>query len=286
MRYKIDLKKLNEYCKEKKIVGVELTVEERKRFLVETELTYQFYRFINQGNCIVCGKKTPYYSKEYKKYMCDEACYSVFYDEKREDLTKIKKEFEKSREIEKIKSLLLLGYDLKGISKRVELTKEEIEETIKFEKQKSEFDEFIRNREYKEIENMIKKNKKLLESRNIGGYTPLINAAAKSDTFLCELLIDLGANVNTKANGGQNAMMWIASNGELELIEKLIQHGYDFNAKDEEDEDVYTLEIVVLHWLNPKKKFEILDLFKKYINDLDSEVKQTFLKARMEILYN
>ena len=66
------------------------------------------------------------------------------------------------------------------------------------------------------------------------GWTPLMWAAYKGHTDVCELLISKGADVNAKSNDGWTPLMYAALKGHKDVCELLISKGADVNAKDKD----------------------------------------------------
>ena len=60
-----------------------------------------------------------------------------------------------------------------------------------------------------------------------GGYTPLLQAAAKGNIEIIKMLIDLGANVNAAENDGWIAIMFPAFQGRADVLDALFDAGAD-----------------------------------------------------------
>lgn len=69
-----------------------------------------------------------------------------------------------------------------------------------------------------------------LPSHNDDRITPLHSAAAGRHTAIARTLIEHGADVNARQNGGFSALHSAAQNGDHELIALLLEHGADRNA--------------------------------------------------------
>lgn len=69
-------------------------------------------------------------------------------------------------------------------------------------------------------------------------YPPLIVAALSGESAAVQFLLERGADVNAKTNGGTTALMCAAMHGDVELVRLLISHGADVNAdRDVEADD-------------------------------------------------
>lgn len=58
-----------------------------------------------------------------------------------------------------------------------------------------------------------------------GGYTPLLQAAAKGNVEIIKMLVDLGANVNAAENDGWISIMFPAFQGRLDVLDTLLDAG-------------------------------------------------------------
>lgn len=66
-------------------------------------------------------------------------------------------------------------------------------------------------------------------SRNEMKVNPIHSAVAARSIGITKLLIEFGANVNVKQNGGWTPLHQAASHGQIEIIELLITSGADIN---------------------------------------------------------
>jgi len=89
---------------------------------------------------------------------------------------------------------------------------------------------------------MISSVKRMLEMKSIdveareggeeGGSTCLKIAACKGHLDICRLLIDKGAQVNTKDEVGSTPLHYAAMHGRIEIVRLLCDHGADIEASD------------------------------------------------------
>ncbi|HLK60331.1 MAG TPA: ankyrin repeat domain-containing protein [Chthonomonadaceae bacterium] len=64
--------------------------------------------------------------------------------------------------------------------------------------------------------------------------TPLMAAAINGDPHLLQLLIDKGADVNSKDKSGNTALLYAARNGSADAVQLLIAHHADVNVRNEQ----------------------------------------------------
>ena len=66
----------------------------------------------------------------------------------------------------------------------------------------------------------------------LSGETPLMAAANRGRFDAAKLLLDYGADANTmESNRGQNALMWATAEGYTQLVELLLNHDAEVNAR-------------------------------------------------------
>lgn len=133
-KHHYNLRKLTDYCKEKGIRPIELTLTERKMFIIREKTEYGYFPLHEKGDCVVCGKETGYLSHGYEVYICGQSCYDVFHtitEEENADLYRLNKEKTNVWMKFTIQDLLELGYNVKGIAERIDLSTYEIKELIK-----------------------------------------------------------------------------------------------------------------------------------------------------------
>ena len=72
-----------------------------------------------------------------------------------------------------------------------------------------------------------------VNAKDNGGYTALLWASHDGHTEIVAMLLDNGANVNVKDNDGFTALYWASQNGHTEIVAMLLENKYgtDVNAK-------------------------------------------------------
>ena len=71
-----------------------------------------------------------------------------------------------------------------------------------------------------------------LETADFLGNTPLMTSAAHGNLDIAKILLDLGANVQSRNRWKETALMLAASKGFREIVRLLIQYGADLHAED------------------------------------------------------
>jgi ankyrin repeat protein len=69
------------------------------------------------------------------------------------------------------------------------------------------------------------------------GTTPLMLASANGYLDIVEFLVKHGANLNAKGEYGSTALMLAASAGHLDVVRFLVEHGADIFEKDKDNKD-------------------------------------------------
>lgn len=99
------------------------------------------------------------------------------------------------------------------------------------------------------VERLLKESPRLVRARNKWSYTPLHLAANLS---IARLLIDRGANVNSRGWMGATPLHKAASAGRADVVELLIQNGANVRARRPERGDT------PLHWAATEKVARLL----------------------------
>ena len=100
-------------------------------------------------------------------------------------------------------------------------------------------------------------NKEIVNAKNIGEWTALMEAAGGGHTAIVQALLDAGADINVKDNeGGLTALIVAAALGQTDVVKVLLDAGADVNARDavgetalrkaQESEQTKVVEILLL----------------------------------------
>lgn len=74
----------------------------------------------------------------------------------------------------------------------------------------------------------------ICDSRDAHGETALMSAADRGNTSIIELLLEHGADINARNQYGSTALIKAASHGHIDVMKILIQAGADANIEDNE----------------------------------------------------
>ena len=85
-----------------------------------------------------------------------------------------------------------------------------------------------------EIVKLLLENGADVNSRTKDGDTALIVASKAGHTNVVKLLLERGADVNAKNRNGRMALMGATNQGHLNVVKLLLERGADVNAKDEQ----------------------------------------------------
>jgi ankyrin repeat domain-containing protein 50 len=71
-----------------------------------------------------------------------------------------------------------------------------------------------------------------LETKDKDGQTPLLWAAQNGDEAVVKLLLERGAELETKDKDGQTPLLWAAQNGDEAVVKLLLERGAELETKD------------------------------------------------------
>ena len=70
-----------------------------------------------------------------------------------------------------------------------------------------------------------------INAKDDGGWTALMLASYNGEFEVVKYLVESGANINAKDNDGRTALMLASLNGKFEVVEYLIEKGANVNAE-------------------------------------------------------
>jgi len=94
--------------------------------------------------------------------------------------------------------------------------------------------EAIRSGDAGRVEGLLDADPSLVGARTPDGYTPLHLAVASRRFEVVKLLVESGAEVDTRREGGGTPLHSAAQNGDAQLVEFLLEHGADPLAENDE----------------------------------------------------
>ena len=71
-----------------------------------------------------------------------------------------------------------------------------------------------------------------VNTRDVGGETPLMRAAKLCQVEVVSYLVKVGADVNALSERGETPLMMAAFGGDLDILQLLVESGANVNAKD------------------------------------------------------
>jgi uncharacterized protein len=80
-------------------------------------------------------------------------------------------------------------------------------------------------------------------SRDVGGFTPLMGAVVNDQMPAARTLLDAGADVNARAHGGLTPLMLAVINDRRDAVKLLLQRGADINAQTGAGWTAYTFAV-------------------------------------------
>ena len=106
-----------------------------------------------------------------------------------------------------------------------------------------------------------------VNAKDDGGWTPLNWSAFYNTLDLAKLLIDNGADVNAKGDGGwtplRNAVGYAVHSGETELVQLLIDNGADVNARTTgqwNGGETPLYMAILMQWTSPGEEVNVIKL--------------------------
>jgi ankyrin repeat protein len=91
----------------------------------------------------------------------------------------------------------------------------------------------LRRGDWAAFEKLLRENPKAAQAKGSGGSTPLMYAALYGDARAVRLLLDRGADPNTRNDAGATALLWAVD--DPEKVRLLLEHGADANARSEDN---------------------------------------------------
>jgi len=71
-----------------------------------------------------------------------------------------------------------------------------------------------------------------VDSRDRDGWTPLIMASRYEKREVARLLLDHGADVDAQMRGHYTALFWASYNGDFEMVRLLLERGANADVRD------------------------------------------------------
>lgn len=145
--------------------------------------------------------------------------------------------------------------------------------------------ELIRKGDVEQVTNLIENDNSVIEALDDRGWHPLHVAAELGNITIARLLIDHGANVNTRTEEGldSTALDMASGNGSAELIQFLLSVGARIDLRDDyEFTPIHTaaifarpqaVETLIQYGANPNDRvngWTPLTYAEAHLNDLDS----------------
>lgn len=147
-----------------------------------------------------------------------------------------------------------------------------------------------------EIQQLFNKGAQINAGDENSSITALMMAAMRGSLTTCQLLLNLGANVNTQDRANFTALIFAAGGGYNEVCKLLISKGADINhlsrhgtalmwAAKKNHPDTCKLLIHAMIKLTPQERsevFTLLSLKKRNIPELHSESKKIIAQTRLD----
>ena len=111
-----------------------------------------------------------------------------------------------------------------------------------------------------------------MKSAGCYGRTPLMNACKKGHESIAMKLIDLGADVNGKDDGGWTALYWACLNGLESIVFNLVQYGATFDGLS--DEHVQLIQTIVKNEMKKLKVEKTVLIELDYVDPIIQEIQE------------
>ena len=92
--------------------------------------------------------------------------------------------------------------------------------------------ELARRQDWPEVQRLIAKGADVNSKDKKYGNTALMWASYNGNVEIVQALIDKGADINANSNPGRTALMWASISGHKEVVQLLLAKGADVNSKD------------------------------------------------------
>ena len=74
------------------------------------------------------------------------------------------------------------------------------------------------------VQELVEKHHINVNTRDENGFTPLLAAAKQGQILIVQYLLEKGAHVNARDNNGMTALMWAIWNGHTDIAQLLMNH--------------------------------------------------------------
>jgi len=110
----------------------------------------------------------------------------------------------------------------------------------------TDFDRALISNEIPVIVRMMDEDPALVNQRDDKGRTPIDLAVSRSSGEVVELLIQRGADINTREDVyGSSPLLQVVARDRKEIAEILLRHGVDVSMKNNEGETAYSYAVAL-----------------------------------------
>lgn len=88
-----------------------------------------------------------------------------------------------------------------------------------------------RKNDLREAQRLLDRGTDINQRYDNEGYTPLMEAVCRGRSDIVRLLLERGAEINTRTLGGYTALMFASKRGNIEIVRLLVEKGADLNAE-------------------------------------------------------